>query len=117
MYHILPMMKKKIYILKLILNENGRLYFTCRSHNVPIYMKVQIIHQAVAKTKTVLSAKVTLMNTRPTVTPSFYVFMCTLHILLLYYILYLYIFFCLGLHIMHVCEYVHIYLPTLHTQF
>lgn len=48
-----------------MLNKNGRLYFTCRSHNVPIYMKVQIIHQTVAKTKTVLSAKVTLMNTRP----------------------------------------------------
>lgn len=97
-------------------DKNGRFHFTRRSHNVPIYMKVQIIHQAVAKTKTVLSAKATLMNTRPT-RHTFILCVYTLHIL--YYILNIFLFFSIGLHIMHsyMCARVrvHIYLPTLHT--
>lgn len=94
----------------------SRFYFTRRCHSLGTYIKVQIIHQAVAKTKTVLSAKATLMNTRPT-RHTFYVYIHRTY--------YIYIFlFCIGLHIMHMCVCacasvsrgrVYIYLPTFYT--
>jgi len=63
MYHILPVEKN---IKNNTYKSAGSTLPADPIAYLPTYIKVQIIHQAVAKTKTVLSAKATLMNTRPT---------------------------------------------------